>query len=330
MDLTVTIASYNSCQITRQALESIRRETHGLDYEVIVVDNASTDGSAEMVARECPWVRLIRNDRNLGFAAAHNAALAQSRGRFLLVLNSDVLFIDNPAGKMIGRLREARPDVGIVGPQILNPDGSLAPSSRRRIFYSRRLVALSAVNQSFPFGRLLPMDQARRYCGRLLGRVHDNFDPPAAAQEVEWIDGMCMMFRREVLEQTGLFDEQYYFDYENADLLIRVRVCGWRILFDPAISIIHLGGYSRRKVSRIMIESHRGQLIYFAKYRPDCLPMLRRLHLILFWLKIKFLQGLRPGRQRETIDILKETRKVIAEFNPHSVRERERIPQLGS
>ncbi len=145
---------------------------------------------------------------------------------FLLVLNSDVLFIDNPAGKMIGRLREARPDVGIVGPQILNPDGSLAPSSRRRIFYSRRLVALSAVNQSFPFGRLLPMDQARRYCGRLLGRVHDNFDPPAAAQEVEWIDGMCMMFRREVLEQTGLFDEQYYFDYENADLLIRVRVCG--------------------------------------------------------------------------------------------------------
>jgi len=330
MDLTITIASYNSCQITRQALESIYRETRGIDYEVIVVDNASSDGSADMIASEFPWVRLIRSDRNLGFAAAHNEALAQSRGRFLLVLNSDVLFLDNLAGKMIGQFHEARTDVGVIGPRILNPDGSLAPSSRRRIFYSRPLVALSAVNQSFPFGRLLPMDQVRRYFGRLLGRVHDNFNPPAAAQEVEWIDGMCMMFRREVLEQTGLFDEQYYFDYENADMLIRVRDCGWRILFDPAISIIHLGGYSRRKVSRIIIESHRGQLIYFAKYRPDCLPMLRRLHLILFWLKIKLLQGLRPNRRRETIAILKETRKLIAEFDPHSVQGRKCIPRLGN
>jgi GT2 family glycosyltransferase len=328
VDLTISIASYNSREVTLRALDSIRRETRGLEYEVIVVDNASTDGSADAIARECPWVRLIRSDQNLGFAAAQNAALAVSHGRFLLVLNSDVLLLENPAAKMIARLEAAGAQAGVVGPQILNPDGSLAPSSRRRIFYSRLLVALSAVNQSFPFGRLLPMDLARRSVGRLLGPMHDYFDPPTTAQEVEWVDGMCMMFRREVLSQIGLFDERYFFDYENADLLLRVRAAGWRIVFDPAISIIHLGGYSRRKVSRIIIESHRGQLVYFAKYRPDDLEMLRRLHLLLLWLRIRLLQVFGPHRHRATVGILKETRRLIAEFDPVAVHGTERIPRL--
>lgn len=332
MDLTITIASYNSCQITRQALDSIRNETNGLDYEVIVVDNASTDGSADMIADEFPWVRLIRSDHNMGFAAAHNKALTEAKGKFLLILNSDILFVNNSAGQMVRRLRMSSPDTGVIGPQIVNPDGSLAPSSRHHIFYSRRLVVLSAINQSFPFGKLLPMNFLRRYFGRLLGRMHDNFNPPDAVKEVEWLDGMCVMFRREVLEQTGLFDEQFFFDFEIGDLLVRAHTCGWRILFDPAISITHLGGYSRRKLSHIMIESHRGQLIYFAKYKPDYVPVLQWIHRVLFWVKIKLLQGVclllaHPDKLRERIDILKETRRVISEFNPNSVRER--IPRLG-
>jgi len=329
MDLTITMASYNSREVTLRALESIRQETGGLEYEVIVVDNASTDGSADAIARECPWVRLIRSERNLGFAAAQNRALEQSHGRFLLILNSDVLFQGNAAAKLVARLEASGPDAGLAGPQILNPDGSLAPSSRRRMFYPRLLVALSAVNQSFPFGRLLPMRLARRTMGRLLGRMHENFDPPTAAQDVEWIDGMCMLFRREALERIGLFDERYFFDYENADLLIRVRKAGWRIVFDPGISIVHLGGYSRRKVSRIMIESHRGQLVYFSKYRPDDLEMLRRLHLLLFWLRIRLLQVFGSRRHRPTVEILKETRRMIAEFCPEAVRGTERIPRLA-
>jgi len=330
MDLSITIASYNSCQVTRQALESICRETCGLDYEIIVVDNASVDGSPDMIASEFPQVRLIRSECNLGFAAAHNRALAEAKGDFLLVLNSDILFVNNHAGQMFRQLHASSPNIGIIGPQIVNLNGSLAPSSRRRIFNSRCLVALSAINQSFPFGRLLPMNFMRRYFGRLLGRVHDNFAPPASAQEVEWLDGMCVMFRREVLKQTGLFDEQYFFDYEIGDLLIRSRAKGWRIIFDPTINIIHLGGYSRRKASRIMIESYRSQLIYYAKHMPDYLPMLRRLQLILLWIKIKLFWSWHSDCRRETIDILKETRKIITAFSPNLVRERERIPQLDN
>lgn len=330
MDLSITVASHNSCQVTRQALESICRETCGLDYEIIVVDNASVDGSPDMIASEFPQVRLIRSERNLGFAAAHNMALAEANGEFLLVLNSDILFINNSAGQMVGQLCASSPNIGIIGPQIVDRNGSLSPSSRRRIFNSRFFVALSAVNQSFPFERLLPMNFMRRYFGRLLGRAHDNFAPPASMKEVEWLDGMCVMFRRELLKQTGLFDEQYFFDYEIGDLLIRARAKGWRILFDPAISIVHLGGYSRRKVSRIMIESYRSQLIYYAKHMPDYLPMLRRLQSILLWLKIQLLRSWHSDRQRETIDILKETRKVVTAFNSNLVRERECIPQLDS
>lgn len=333
MDLSITIASYNSCRVTLEALESIHRETKGVEYEIIVVDNASTDDSPRMIAEKFPNVRLIRSDRNLGFAAAHNLALKAASGEFLMILNSDVLFINNPAAAMVERLRSVSKRVGIIGPQILDPDGTLAPSARRQIIYSRPIVALTIINQSFPFIKFFPVAFAQRHLSGILGRVHDKFAPPSSAQEVAWVDGMCVMFRREVLEQSGLFDEQYFFDFEIGDLLMRATSNGWGILFDPAINIIHLGGYSRKRVSRIMIESQRSELIYYAKYRPDYVPMLRYINMIRFWIDIKVAQFLgsfisQPGQYSEKIEILREAYRLVGEFNPKSVLESERIPQL--
>lgn len=334
MDLSITIVSYNSCQVTLRALESIHRETHGIEYEIIVVDNASTDNSAEMIAAKFPEVRLIRSDRNLGFAAAHNRALAVAGGKFFMVLNSDVLFVNNVAWQMVSRLRASRPEIGVIGPQILNPDGTLATSARRQIIYSRLVVTLTTINQTIPFIKVIPVDFIRRHFNNILGRVHDNFSPPDSAQEVAWVDGMCLMFKRGVLEQSGLFDEQFFFDFEIGDLLMRVSAKGWRILFDPAIRIIHFGGYSRKQASRIMIESQRSELIYYAKYRPDYIPMLRYVNLIRFWLEItsmrlKSVFLLQPASCNEKIEILKEARKVVSEFNPGSVWDNERIPRLA-
>ena len=335
MELSITIASYNTREVTCDALASIFSETAGIDFEVIVVDNASTDGSAEMIESRFPSVQLIRSDRNLGFAAAHNLALARATGNYLLVLNSDVLFQDNAAKRMVDDLQTAHKPIGAIGPQILNLDGSFAPSSRRRIFYSRALVGLSAVNQFFPFGQLLPLGLLRRSFGKVLGRVHDTFDPPATPQEVEWLDGMCVLFRREALEQAGLFDEQFFFDFEIGDLLIRVRSLGWGILIDPTIRIIHLGGCSRKKVPRLLVQNLRSFLIYYAKHKPIYIPMVRKLYEIVLQLKLWFLKAwlqLSSGREelQETIQILEEVRRVFVDFDPTSVKENSRIPRLPS
>lgn len=192
------------------------------------------------------------------------------------------------------------------------------------------MVALSTLNQLFPFGYLLPMKFARRYCGKMLGRIHDNFNPPAEIQEVEWVDGICVMFRRELLKQTGLFDEQFFFDMEIGDLLIRSRACGWHIIFDPGINIIHLGGYSRRINSRIMLESYRSTLIYYSKHRPAYVPMLRWLQLVLFGIKILLLKIFNINKNRESLKILNETRKMIVNFRCDSVIKNTRIPQIDS
>lgn len=334
MDLSITIASYNSCQVTLRTLQSIYSETQGVEYEIIVVDNASTDGSADMIAEKFPKVRLIRSRRNLGFAAAHNKALALASGKYLMILNSDVLFLNNPAWQMLCRLRNAGEKVGVLGPQILNPDGTFAPSARKRIIYSRFLVALTIINQTIPFIQFFPVDFARRYFGRILGRVHDKFSPPSSAQEVEWVDGMCVMFKREVLEQTGLFDEQYFFDFEIGDLLMRVSSKGWRILFDPYVRIIHLGGYSRKRMSRILLESQRSELIYYAKYRPDYIPMLRRINVLRYWfelmsMRVKSLFFPKSASWHMRSDILSEALNLVLEFKPSSVLQHEHIPYLA-
>jgi len=332
MDLSITIASYNSCDVTLRTLKSIFKETKGLKFEVIVVDNGSEDGSADMIEQLFPFVRLIRSKRNLGFAAAHNRALSIAQGRFLLVLNNDVLFPENAAKKMVDRLENGPDQVGAIGPQILNPDMSLAPSSRRKIFYPKALVGLSAFNQYFPFGNLLPIDFMRRYLKCFLGKIHDNFDPPSYIQEVEWLDGMCVMFKRISLEQVGLFDEQFFFDYEIGDLQIRLREKGWKIIFDPEVSVIHLGGYSRKKLSRLILLNHRSQLIYYAKHKPEYVPFLRRVFLSLIWLKLRHmkLRNLLGSQDNLTdnTETLEEVRRLFINFDLNSVRKMERIPRL--
>lgn len=334
MDLSITIASYNSCQVTLQALESIRKETRGVDYEIIVVDNASTDNSADMIGKKFPAVRLIRSPRNLGFAAAQNMALAAARGRFLMILNSDVLFVNNPAKQMVDRLLAAERKIGVVGPQILNPDGTVDPSTRRQVIYSRPVVALTILNQSIPFLKLFPVGFAQRHLGRILGGVHDNFSPPDSVQEVAWLNGMCVMFRREVLEESGLFDEQYFFDFEIGDLLLRVAEKGWRIVFDPTAKIIHLGGYSRKRVSRIMIDSQRSELVYYSKFRPHYVPMLRYLNMFRLLYEIGVSQVMRIFSSQakscdERIDIYRAAFKLVAEYDPASAFKNVRIPSLA-
>jgi GT2 family glycosyltransferase len=330
LDLSIVIASYKTRELTGRCLRSIVDQTSGLQYEIIVVDNASDDGSAEMIEREFPDVRLVRNDRNAGFAAAQNIGLTRAGGRFLLVLNSDVLFVGNAAKVLVDFLRSAPEGVGVVGPQVLNADGSVAPSARRA-FVSRRMVGLGIVNRHFRFKRLVPERFVRRSLGFVLSRWHDNYAAHDTIREVDFVDGICALFRREALERVGLFDEQFFFDHEINDLSYRIRAAGWRIVFFPGVQVIHLAHSSRKKIAAIVVETHRSELIIHAKYNPDLVPYIkrtvRRVVTLRKWVAAAMFLSRRSG---ELEPIYARILDLADSFDAAAVFSNERIPRLDT
>jgi len=333
-DLSIVIVSYNTCEVTRRCLESITRQTEGVEYEIIVVDNASADGSVAMIEKEFPLVRLIRNHENRGFAAAQNAGLRQARGRHLLILNSDVFFIENAAKLMLTYLKNGPVDLGVVGPQILNPDGTVAPSARRT-YYSKPMIGLAIVNRHFSIKRFLPPETfLRNHFGFILARLHDNYDSFKTPKQVEYIDAMCMLVKRDVLEQVGLFDEQFFFDFEITDLSIRIRQRDWKIAFFPGAQVIHLSGSSRKKFSGIVVETHRSELIYYAKHDPTKVTFVKRAAMLIvslkkLWVKVCLILGSHDNSRQESFLLYKEIVKICRQFNPHLVWVNERIPFLS-
>jgi GT2 family glycosyltransferase len=332
VDLSIVIASYNTCNLTCRCLRSICRQTRELEYEVIVVDNCSRDDTVSTIEREFPRVRLFRNDENRGFAAAQNRGICEARGRYVLILNSDVLLVGNAAKVLVDRLEYGPRELGVAGPQILNPDGTIAPSARRAL-HSLLVIGLGIVNRHFNLKRILPETLMRRRLGFLLERWHDNYAPHRAPRQVEYVDGMCVMVKREVLEQTGLFDEQFFFDWEIVDLSNRIRASGWKIEFWPEAQVVHRAHSSRRKVSSIIVETHRSELIYYAKYAPGKVWPIRQMVILVVLLRLLLLlMNLRVSRvecgRSDEIDLCREILRVCRHFDVSSVWTNERIPAL--
>jgi len=325
VDLTITIASFNSKDVTRETLQSIFEHTKALSFEVIVVDNASEDGSADMISREFPVVKLIRSANNLGFGAAHNLAIQHAQGNYILVLNSDVKFLDNAAKKMIKTL-QSWPKAGALGPKILNPDGSYVPSASYRQFPSRFFLGITLLNLFFPFVHYLPIDWIRSRLGFVLGQLHSKFFQPTFAEKVEWVDGVCVLFDRESLRESGLFDEQYFFDMEIGDLLYRIRKRGWDIIYDPRIAIVHLGGYSRKQNPKILRQSIKSMLIYYAKHRPDYVPFMKVLLSGILGVKIHILELTRMSKDEAQLYL--QIHKDVKYFCINDAYTNKMIPQL--
>lgn len=325
MDLTITIASFNSKGVTRETLRSVLEHTKDISFEIIVVDNASEDGSADMINQEFPVVNLIRSPRNIGFAAAHNLAMQRAQGDYILVLNSDVKFLDNAAARMIETLK-SWPKAGALGPKVLNPDGSYAPSASYRQFPPRFLLGVALLNLFFPFVHYFPMDWIRAKFGFVLSKVHGKFLQPTFAERVEWVDGISVLFGREPLEEVGLFDEQFFFDMEIGDLLYRIRKRGWDIIYDPQIAIIHLGGYSRKRNPKILRQSIKSMLIYYAKHRPGYVPFMKVLLSGILWIKTHVLKLTR--KSMDDVQLYRQIQKDVKDFCINDVYTNQVIPHL--
>jgi N-acetylglucosaminyl-diphospho-decaprenol L-rhamnosyltransferase len=232
-ELSVVVVSYNTRGLLRQCLASIPVSDA---IEILVVDNASADGSADMVVEEFPRAVVIRAPRNLGFAAANNVALARSRGAAVMLLNPDAVLTPGALDLLVGYLRE-HSEVGIVGPTLRYPDGRFQSSGFE--FPS----VLSELRQSRSVDWLLCKLGSRRAVP----------SPETTAIEVDWVDGACLLVRREVIETVGPLDEQFFLYGEEVDWCYRARRAHWHVVAVRAATVVHHQGQSSKGSSRATV-----------------------------------------------------------------------------
>jgi O-antigen biosynthesis protein len=236
VQLSVIIVNYNVRAFLENALLSVQKAMFGVTGEVIVVDNASGDGSADMVRQKFPDVRLIANRQNVGFATANNQALRESKGEYCLLLNPDTIVQETTFRAMIGFF-EQHPDAGLAGCRILNPDGSLQLACRRS--FPSPWVAftkISGLSSLFP-------------SSALFGRYNLTYKSPDETYEVDAISGSFMFARRAVIESAGYLDENFFMYGEDLDWCYRVGKAGWKVYYVHATQIIHFKGESARRSS---------------------------------------------------------------------------------
>jgi GT2 family glycosyltransferase len=252
-DLSICIATWNAAPVLRDCLRSILNSPSRCSFEVIVVDDASSDGTAAMVQEEFPAVRLIVNSQAVGYARSNNQALAVTSGRALLLLNSDTVVLPGALDALFAFL-EGEPTVGMVGARLLNADGSLQRSAWRG-FPSLRTAAIDALY----LWRLAPRLRWVR-----ASEVLERNDGPI---EVDHLLGACMMVRREVLEALGGMDESLFVFFADTEWCYRIRQAGWRVFLFPSAQIVHLGQHSiKQNPERRLPEQYQTWVWFYRKH----------------------------------------------------------------
>lgn len=251
-DVSIIIVNYNTKHLLGACVESVVQQTRTARFEVIVVDNASVDGSIEMLQRKHPAVHVVVNDSNRGFAAANNQGIARATGRYVLLLNSDTIILDGAIDTLV-RLMDEHRDIGIAGCLQLNPDMTLQPSCRS--FPSLWNIITEA---TFLY-KLLPST-------RLFGSYYLSFFRHDHMREIDVVMGSFMFIRREVLNDIQGFDEDYFFYTEETDLCYRARQRGHRSFFCPQARIIHIGGGSGSTTLWSFAHLHRSQYQFINKH----------------------------------------------------------------
>jgi GT2 family glycosyltransferase len=253
--LHVSIVSFRTPDLLARCLDALARERAewGEALRVSVTDNASADGSAETVAERFPWVRLVRNQANVGFGRAHNAALAGTTADYLLVLNSDTVVAPG-ALRALASYADAHPEVAVVGPRLRYPGGRSQPSRRRFPTLATFFLESTQVQRFWPDNAVL-----RRYY------VADRADDEP--QDVDWLVGACLLVRGRAAAEIGLFDERFFLYSEELDWCRRFRAAGWRVAYFPGAEVSHVeGASSERRLDARDVAFQTAKLQYVAKW----------------------------------------------------------------
>ncbi len=266
-DVSIIIVNYNTVSLLRDCLNSLMH-TEGKACEVIVVDNASADGSGDMVEKEFPGVALVRNQQNVGFSKANNQGMRQAKGKCLLLLNSDTV-VHAGAVETMAEFLSSHATVGAVTCRLLNADGTIQASISNRpgpVLLFFRLMGVS---------RIISGDRARRWLSRtfgfFLGKTIRSYLAPYATHdtpaEVENISGACLMLRREAVEQIGFLDEGFFMYFEDMDYCLRLQNAGWKMYYLPQGEILHFGGMSSGgRMRNYSVHSYRALFHFYRKH----------------------------------------------------------------
>ena len=259
MTLSICIVNWNTRDLLKACLHSIERYPPAEPYEVIVVDNASTDGSAEMVRTQFEWVKLIANSENRGYAGGNNQAITQAQGEFILLLNPDTEIHPETFSQALAFMRR-HPDVGAIGAKQVFPDGRIQPSLRAFPTPRPLLFEVLGLAKLFP---KCPMFAAYRY-------GWFGYDRPI---EVDQPMGTFLLVCRAVVARVGLMDESFPLFFNDVDWCYRIKQAGWKIMFVPSVVITHHGGASTSQVRLEAIrESHQALERFYEKHYRSRLP----------------------------------------------------------
>lgn len=281
-DVTVVVVTYDARPWIERCLESVR------GVPTVVVDNGSRDGTIELVRERFLDVRVIEAE-NRGLSAGWNAGIRETQSRYVLLLNADAWLVGDALLRLAG-FADARPRAAVVGPRLLNLDGTLQRSVRgfptlwrlgTEYFFLRKLAPRSSLLNAF-------------YAG---GFDHD------VVRQAEFVMGACMLVRREAIDEVGLLDEDYFLFSEETDWCFRFRRAGWEVTFFPGAECVHVGGAAHG--GRLYQENLRGHLLFFWKHRgPAEAERARRLLLAALRLRAHLFRGDRRRAYRETADWL--------------------------
>lgn len=252
--LSVIIVNYNTGEELGRCLSSVADELVGVAWEGIVVDNGSTDGSDEAVARFAPRVTLLRSPENLGFGRAINQGVTMTSAPLVLLLNPDARLLPGAIEPLVADLRR-HPECAVIGPAIINQDGSPQGSAR-----GDPDIATGLFGRSTLLTRLFPNSPlARRNV-----LVAPEPEPGESSVEVDWVSGACMLGRRQAFDRVGGFDERFFLYWEDADLCRRLRGAGFTIRYRPGAHVVHSVGRSSQTVGPLAIRAfHRSAYLYY-------------------------------------------------------------------
>ena len=253
MKLSIVIICWNDRKVITECLSSIVANTHETQFEIIVSDNGSVDGSIEFLRSEFQEVRVIENGRNLGFSGGNNVGIRNCEGEYIIILNPDTIIHDAAFDKWVD-YADRHPEAGAFGCRVLNPDGSYQITA-------------------YPFPTVWRYWLAALRLQKL-GKISSRFDSNVYAgwngdteRRIDWQSGCCIMFRGDLIKRLGGFDERFFYWFEEVDLCRRVQNEGYRILFTPDVIVTHLGGQSvSRYPLRFDIETLRNRYRYFFKH----------------------------------------------------------------
>ncbi|MEK7990207.1 MAG: glycosyltransferase family 2 protein [Thiotrichaceae bacterium] len=284
-DISVIIVSFNTCNLLRRCLQTLLKKAGAVQFETIVVDNASKDDSADMVEREFPRVILVRSQTNLGFAAANNLAFQQATGEFIVLLNSDAFLTEEALSQSLQFMQE-NPNVGVGGARLIGRDNSWQPSARMLPSLLNHFLTLSGLAYKYPKSRFF-------------GRFDRTWANPNVAAEVDWVPGAYSIIRHKVLKQINYFDEKFFLYYEEVDLCRRIQQANYSIWYLSDVVVVHIGGESSKTLSLGMSDSGsqislwqmRSALIFYYKhygmlYAWLWLQLEKQWHRIRYWKNI--------------------------------------------